>query len=152
MTKLLTVLIVLLCLAGVVTASLALGEHYNTNPSPCSINDRWDCGIVNHSPYALVRRVPVALIGIMGYTLLAALAGRFPRLTALLALLGLIFSLRLTRIEWKLLGVWCIYCVSSQTIIALVFVLSLIAAWASRHKPVEMQHAASPRRAHTFQE
>jgi vitamin-K-epoxide reductase (warfarin-sensitive) len=149
MTKLLTVLIVLLCLAGVLTASLALGEHYNTNPSPCSINDRWDCGIVNHSPYALVRSVPVALIGIMGYALLAALAGRFPRLTALLALGGIIFSLRLTRIEWKLLGVWCIYCVSSQIIIALVCLLSLIAAWVSRHKPVETQHAVSPQPART---
>ena len=143
MTKLLTVLIVLLCLAGVLTASLALGEHYNTNPSPCSINDRWDCGIVNHSPYALVRSVPVALIGIMGYALLAALAGRYPRLTALLALGGVIFSLRLTRIEWKLLGVWCIYCVSSQIIIALVLVLSLIAVWASRPKREGTSYAAS---------
>jgi len=144
MTKLLTLLIVLLCLAGVLTASLALGEHYNTNPSPCSINDRWDCGIVNHSPYALIRSVPVALVGVMGYALLATLAGRFPRLTALLALAGLIFSLRLTSIEWKILGVWCIYCVSSQTIIAAVFLLSLIAAWASRQKPIETQPAASP--------
>jgi vitamin-K-epoxide reductase (warfarin-sensitive) len=143
MAKLLTLLIVLLCLAGVLTASLALGEHYNTNPSPCSINDRWDCGIVNHSPYALIRSVPVALIGIMGYALLAALAGRFPRLTALLALGGAIFSLRLTRIEWKLLGVWCIYCVSSQIIIALVLVLSLIAVWASRPKMEGTSYAAS---------
>jgi uncharacterized membrane protein len=132
--KTLTLLIVLLCLAGVLTASLALGEHYNTNPSPCSINDRWDCGIVNHSPYALIRSVPVALIGILGYALLASLAGRFPTLTAFLALVGLIFSLRLTRIEWKLLGVWCIYCVSSQVIITLVFILSLIAVWVGRRE------------------
>ena len=136
MTKLLTVLIIFLCLAGVLTASLALGEHYNTNPSPCSINDRWDCGIVNHSPYALIRSVPVALIGVLGYALLAALAGRFPRVTALLALVGLVFSLRLTSIEWKVLGVWCIYCVSSQAIIASVFLLSLIAAWLSRSKTI----------------
>ena len=132
MTKILTLLIVLLCLAGVLTASLALGEHYNTGSSPCSINDRWDCGIVNHSPYALIRGVPVALIGILGYALMAATAGRFPRITALLALGGLIFSLRLTSIEWKLLGVWCIYCVTSQSIIVLVFLLSLAAALLSR--------------------
>lgn len=143
MIRVLTVLIVILCLAGVLTASLALGEHYNTNPSPCSINDRWDCGIVNHSPYALIRNIPVALIGILGYALLAALAGRFPRLTALLAAAGFIFSLRLTRIEWKLLGVWCIYCVSSQMIIGLVFLLSLIAAALSRRQSRETQHTAS---------
>ena len=132
MARFLTALLVLLCLAGVLTASLALGEHYNTNPSPCSINDRWDCGIVNHSPYALIRGVPVALVGILGYALMGALAGRFPILTAILALGGLIFSLRLTSIEWKILGVWCIYCVSSEVIIALVFLLSVIAAWMSR--------------------
>lgn len=132
MTKLLTFLIVLFCLAGVLTASLALGEHYNTGSSPCSINDRWDCGIVNHSPYALIRGVPVALIGILGYALMAATAGRFPRLTALLALGALVFSLRLTSIEWKTLGVWCIYCVTSQSIIVVVFLLALAAAWFSR--------------------
>lgn len=140
MARFLTALIVLLCLAGVLTASLALGEHYNTNPSPCSINDRWDCGIVNHSPYALIRGVPVALVGILGYALMGALAGRFPILTAILALGGLIFSLRLTSIEWKILGVWCIYCVSSEVIIALVFLLSVIAAWVSR-RAEKLQYA-----------
>jgi vitamin-K-epoxide reductase (warfarin-sensitive) len=126
--KLLTFLIVTLCLAGVVISGMALGEHYNTKPSPCSINDRWDCGIVNHSPYAMFHDIPVALIGIVGYALLGAIAGRLPRITALLALLALIFALRLTWIEWKVLGVWCIYCVSSQITIAVVFLLTLIAA------------------------
>ena len=126
--KLLTFLIVILCLAGVVISGMALGEHYNTKPSPCSINYRWDCGIVNHSPYAVFRGVPVALIGIVGYTLLAAIAGRLPRLTTLLALLAVIFTLRLTWIEWKVLGVWCIYCVSSQITVAMVFLLALVAA------------------------
>lgn len=134
MTRLLTLLIVLLCLAGVLVSGLALGEHYNSKPSPCSINDRWDCGIVNHSPYAVIRKVPVALIGILGYAVLASLAGRFPRITALVALVALIFSLRLTSIEWRVLGVWCIYCVSSQGIIALVFLLALIASWTSKRE------------------
>lgn len=126
--KLLTFLIVVLCLAGVVISGMALGEHYNAKPSPCSINDRWDCGIVNHSPYAMFHDIPVALIGIVGYALLAAIAGRLPRLTVLFALLALVFTLRLTWIEWKVLGVWCIYCVSSQITIAVVFLLALIAA------------------------
>jgi vitamin-K-epoxide reductase (warfarin-sensitive) len=131
-TKLLTALIVILCLAGVLVSALAFAEHYNTNPSPCSINDKWDCGIVNHSPYAVVRNVPVALVGILGYALLASLAGRSPALTAILALAALIFTLRLTWVEWKVLGVWCIYCVSSQVIIAVVFLVSLAAAILAR--------------------
>ncbi|HEU5232157.1 MAG TPA: vitamin K epoxide reductase family protein [Terriglobales bacterium] len=131
-----------MCLAGVFISGMVLGEHYNTKPSPCSINDRWDCGIVNHSPYAVVhfnaspyaalREVPVALIGILGYAVLIAVAGRYPRITLLLALIALIFTLRLTWIEWRVLGVWCIYCVSSQIVIAVIFLLSLIAALVRR--------------------
>jgi vitamin-K-epoxide reductase (warfarin-sensitive) len=126
--KLLNFLIIVLCLAGVLVASLALREHYNSDPSPCSINDKWDCGTVNHSQYAIFRNIPVAMIGILGYTFLAVLAGRFPRLTAGAALIGLIFSLRLTWIEWKVLGVWCIYCVGSHGIITTIFLLSALSA------------------------
>jgi len=133
-SRFLTVMIVLLCLAGVVVSSLVLREHYNTESSPCNINDVWDCGAVNHSPYAAMRGVPVAMIGILGYTLLAVLAGRFPWTTAVLALAGLIFSLRLTWIEWKVLLVWCIYCVTSQVIIALIFPLAVVAAWLQTRK------------------
>lgn len=134
-TKVLTALIVVLCLTGTVVASLALGEHYNTGSSPCSINSVWDCGEVNHSPYAELRGVSVALIGIVGYALLAAVVGRFPWITAVLALAALIFSLRLTWIEWKKLQVWCIYCVSSQIIIFIIFLLAAVAAWLSKRKP-----------------
>jgi len=130
----LTAAIVALCLAGVVTASLALREHYNTATSPCSIDEVWDCGAVNHSPYAVFHGVPVALIGILGYALLAALAGRFPVITALGALLGMVFALRLTWIEWKVLEAWCIYCVTSQGIIAAIFLLSAVAVLVSRRK------------------
>ena len=132
--KTLTALIVVLCLAGVVASSLALREHYNTESAPCDINDVWDCGVVNHSPFAVFHGVPVAIIGILGYALLAALAGRFPVTTALGALAGLGFALRLTWIEWKVLETWCIYCVTSQGIITLVFLLSLVAALLSRRK------------------
>ncbi len=126
--KVFTFLIIVLCAIGIVVSSLALREHYNTGSSPCSINDVWDCGAVNHSQYAVMFGVPVAVVGIAGYLLLAIVAVPFPRLTAVLALLGLIFALRLTWIEWKELQVWCIYCVSSQVIIALIFLLSTIQA------------------------
>ena len=135
--KFLTVAIVALCLAGVVTSSLALREHYNTETSPCAIDQVWDCGVVNHSPYAVLRGVPVSLIGILGYALLAALAGRFPLLTALGAFAGTLFSLRLTWIEWKVLEAWCIYCVTSQGIIAAILVVSVAAVAVSRRmRPV----------------
>jgi len=36
-------LIALLALAGLVISCFALREHFRTEPSPCSINERWDC-------------------------------------------------------------------------------------------------------------
>ena len=133
--RVLTVALVVLCLAGVVVASLALREHYNTESSPCDINDVWDCGVVNPSPFAVFHGVPVAIIGIVGYALLAALAGRFPLVTLLGAVGGMGFALRLTYIEWKVLGTWCIYCVTSQGIIAAIFLLALWAAFLARRRP-----------------
>ena len=119
-------ILVLLCAVGIAAASLALREHYHEGTSPCSISERWDCGIVNHSPYAVFLGVPVAVIGIVGYLLLGALAFKKAyRLTLLAAVPGLAFSLYLAQIERDLLGVWCIYCVISLGVISLLTLLSL---------------------------
>jgi vitamin-K-epoxide reductase (warfarin-sensitive) len=132
-------LLVLLAILGVVVSSLALREHYRTEgDSPCSINERWDCGIVNHSPYAMLAGIPVAALGIAGYLLMAALAWRRanrPLLAAALAGLG--FSLYLAHVEKDILGVWCIYCVISLGIISLITLLALIAVLvSSRRAPI----------------
>lgn len=121
-------LIVLLAIAGIVVSVLALKVHYDTGSEPCRINDKWDCGVVNHSPYAVVRGVPVAAIGIAGYLLIGVLG--FMRRRGLLlicVLIGLAFALYLTNIEAHVLGVWCLYCVISQGIIAVLTLLTL--AW-----------------------
>jgi len=120
-------LIVVVALVGVVDSALALREHYRTDTSPCSINDKWDCGMVNHSPYAVFHGVPVAVIGIGGYTLIGVLAVARKRFIVFLAaVVGLAFSLYLTRIEARVLEVWCIYCVISLGIISLITMLAFI--------------------------
>jgi uncharacterized membrane protein len=58
--------LVSLALLGFIASGLALREHYRTDTSPCSINEHWDCGIVNHSPFAMLAGVPVAAIGMAG--------------------------------------------------------------------------------------
>jgi uncharacterized membrane protein len=109
-------------------SSLALRVHYDTGTEPCSINDHWDCGIVNHSSYALFLHVPVAAIGIAGYLLLGVLALARRRILLVgAALIGLGFALHLSEIEHNVLQVWCLYCVISQGIILLITLLS--AAW-----------------------
>src|SRR5580693_9421536 len=63
-----------LALLGITVASLALREHYREyGDSPCSINEHWDCGVVNHSPFAMIGPIPVAVLGIAGYILMGVL-------------------------------------------------------------------------------
>lgn len=120
-------LLLVLAIFGVIVSALALREHYREyGDSPCSINERWDCGVVNHSPYAMLGPVPVAAIGIAGYILMGALAFlRSYRLLLVPTFAGLSFSLYLANIEKNVLGVWCIYCVISLGIISLMSLLNL---------------------------
>lgn len=115
-------------MAGAVVSVLALRVHYSTEVEPCSINAKWDCGIVNRSPFAEIAHIPVAAIGIAGYLALAGLALARRRAIALsAALTGFAFALYLSHIERDVLMVWCLYCVISQGIISLVTLLS--AGW-----------------------
>jgi len=128
-------LLVLLAVAGIAAASLALREHYRTDTSPCSINERWDCGIVNHSQFAVFHGVPVAVIGIAGYFLLGVMAlFRAYRWMLVPVLIAMGFSIYLANIEANVLGVWCIYCVISLGIISLITLLVVVTALVSAFK------------------
>ena len=134
--------LLVLAVLGMVVAALALREHYREyGDSPCSINEHWDCGVVNHSKYALVGgavpalkavpvlgAIPVATAGILGYLVMAGLAWfRAYRVLLVFTVAGLAFSLYLATIEKNILGVWCIYCVISLGIICLFSVLDVAA-------------------------
>ena len=142
-------LIVALAVAGVVVSALALHVHYSTGVEPCDINSHWDCGTVNRSSYATVPGIvwhlraarypgvmsgpaprtgfPVALAGILGYAAIALFAMfRLRWLTLLLAAGALGFALYLSHIEAHVLEVWCLYCVISQSLTAVIFLLSLV--------------------------
>jgi uncharacterized membrane protein len=68
----------------------------------------------------------VAVFGIAGYLALAGLAlAQWRVLLSAAAVIGMEFALWLTFIEEYVLQVWCLYCVISQVIIALITLLSL---------------------------
>ncbi len=141
-------LIALLAVAGIVVSSLALHVHNTTGVEPCDINSHWDCGTVNRSSYATVDGLlwhlrasrhpgtmtgpaprtgfPVATLGIVGYAAIVLLA-LFRRrwLTLLFSLAGLALALYLSNIEAHVLEVWCLYCVISQCLIALITLLAI---------------------------
>ncbi|HMD22013.1 MAG TPA: vitamin K epoxide reductase family protein, partial [Alloacidobacterium sp.] len=54
------------------------------------------------------------------------------RLLLAASLAGLAFTLYLTSIEARILEIWCLYCVISQAIMALIFLLSIAALIWSR--------------------
>ena len=136
-------------------SALALRVHYTTGTEPCDINSHWDCGTVNRSSYATVDGIlwhirasrnpddvtgpaprtgfPVATLGIIGYALIAFFAFLRQRaLTVVFALGGLGFALYLSHIEAHVLEVWCLYCVISQTLIAIITLLAFVALFVRR--------------------
>lgn len=127
------ILLALLSALGIIVSSLALRVHYTTDLQPCDINARWDCGIVNHSRFAVVHGIPVAVFGIVGYSLLLAFSlFGLRKLLLVSAAAGCCYALYLTHIERDLLEVWCLYCVCSQGIIALLTVLAGSWVWMGR--------------------
>jgi uncharacterized membrane protein len=116
-----------LAVAGIVVSALAWQVHYSSAVQPCDINAHWDCGIVNHSRYSMIGPVPVAAIGVAGYLLLALLAWfRRRGWTTLFAWIGVGFAAYLSYLEAYVLQVWCLYCVISQCLIALIAILATI--------------------------
>jgi uncharacterized membrane protein/mono/diheme cytochrome c family protein len=145
--KLLRLGILVLAVLGIVISFMALREHYRTDTSPCSINEKWDCGVVNQSPYAVLAGVPVAAIGIVGYGVIALLAlRRKARWLAAVVLMGLAFALYLTYVEAYVLKVWCVFCVASLTIISLISVPAIIFALRNWRRSDESRISAVEKR------
>ncbi|PYV60326.1 MAG: hypothetical protein DMG98_02460 [Acidobacteria bacterium] len=112
--------LLILALVGLAASFLALREHYRTyGDAPCDINERWDCGIVNHSPYAVIHGVPVADILLLG----VLARKRAYNIMLAIAIPALAFSLYLAHIEQHVLGVWCLYCAISLGAISLMTLL-----------------------------
>ena len=135
-------LIALLAVAGLVVSVLALKVH-NMDPSqapPCAVSEHWDCGAVNHSRFAVFpprgfdetanagHHIPVAAVGVAGYSLIALLA-LFGRLWIVLHLaeFGFMAACFLSYLEAFVMEKWCIYCVWSQGLITAILLSTLIA-------------------------
>lgn len=132
--------IALLAVAGMWVSLLALRVH-NEDPSqapPCAVTEKFDCGAVNHSRFAVFPartfdedpkggavHIPVAILGIVGYGLMLALAltGQWWLLLES-AQVGFFFAAMLTYLEAYVIQKWCIYCLCSQGIVATILLLT----------------------------
>ena len=136
--------IMALAVVGVYLAVRALQIHYSTGLTPCSINDVWDCGVVNRGPYSVIHGVPVALIGVIGYGFLLVMeALKKWRVMAVAAVGALGFSLYLTHLEASVIQAWCEYCVGSLITISLITLLAIIQVIVRRPPRVRKSEAVS---------
>lgn len=99
-----------------------------------------DCGTVNASKYSEVNGIPVALIGFLGYASILGVLVLEKRkvflaefieenatlLTFGLALTGFLFTLWLIYVEVALIKALCPFCLTSQVVMTIIFILSII--------------------------
>lgn len=138
-------LIALASVVGAVVSVYAMLAHYDAASSEfCSINETFDCDVVNKSQYSEILGVPVSLMGLVAYVFFffASVAYRKQSHQGLLnimtfgAVTGLLFSLYLTYIEAYVLYTWCLLCIISQISILAVTIGVFGIKWAEKtHKP-----------------
>jgi uncharacterized membrane protein len=129
-------------LGGAAVAAYLVSLHAviagNPKRGVCTFTDTISCDVVLASPYAAFGPIPVALIGLLGFVVLAGLAAwrlwgeaRTPRwLPAALALVagfGLLFELVMTWLEFFVIRAVCPYCLTALAFIAGTFVAAMVA-------------------------
>jgi uncharacterized membrane protein len=118
-----------LSLLGLALSAYLTWVHYaELQPFCTGISD---CERVQSSEYARLAGIPVALIGLLGYSaILASLRGR-AELTAATAYIGLAFSAYLTWVELFRIAAICQWCIASALTIAAIAGLATARALSS---------------------
>jgi vitamin-K-epoxide reductase (warfarin-sensitive) len=136
--RLLLVVVAALSLAGIAISAVSLQRHYAKSATDfCDFNEKFSCDIVNRSEYSTVGGIPVAAIGVAGYSALFLLSTiwksqqQTPNRLLGAALAGLAFALNLTYVEAYKLMTWCILCLISLALISLVSLFAIVIKWRS---------------------
>ncbi len=125
----------IICLSAIglgISTYLTIG-HLNDTAPACGSSG--GCEAVTTSDYAVFLGVPVAMIGVFGYSLLllgnlASVGLRESSETlakglVLVAVLGELFSIYLISAQVFLIGGFCFYCIGSATSMTLILALSI---------------------------
>lgn len=127
--------VAVLAALGLVISAFSLHHHLSSSKdSFCNLTQSFNCDLVNRSSYSTFLGVPVALIGILGYLLVLALATLYrrkaetPYMLLIVSLVGTAFALYLTCLEAYVIHAWCILCLSSLAVIILLTACSFVIA------------------------
>ncbi|PIY68881.1 hypothetical protein COY90_03570 [Candidatus Roizmanbacteria bacterium CG_4_10_14_0_8_um_filter_39_9] len=130
-------LLFILILVGIVDSAYLTYEHFAGTLPICTINRFMpifsDCGAVLRSSYSVLFGVPLALLGVIHYSLLAIalfvseITGKkIWRIWILLEVsAGIVASSYFMYIQIGIIGTLCFYCTASAAISLILFILSL---------------------------
>jgi uncharacterized membrane protein len=134
MEKRLSQLAIVLTIIGLLVSIYMTIYKITSNDSMCIGSG--DCKTVNASRYAEVYGIPVAVLGIAGYSAILAVLllerkpGFFQQNGTLLffglSLTGFLFTLYLIFVETVLIKAYCPFCITSQTAMTIIFIISVI--------------------------
>jgi uncharacterized membrane protein len=134
MEKRLSQLAIILTIIGLLVSIYMTIYKITSNDSMCIGSG--DCKTVNASRYAEVYGIPVAVLGVVGYSAILAVLllerrpGFFQQNGALLffglSLTGFLFTLYLIFVETVLIKAYCPFCITSQTAMTIIFIISVI--------------------------
>ena len=121
-----------LAVAGLLISAYLSWVHY-AGVAPVCVGGSGGCETVQTSSYATILGVPVAALGLVGYSglLLSALlrGGAGAYLGLLVALVGTFFSAYLTYLELFVIHAICEWCVASATVIVAALVCAAARTW-----------------------
>lgn len=110
----------LVALAGVAVAGYLTWAHFADSAVVCVAGG--GCETVQKSDYAEIAGVPVALLGLIAYTVVLALVAwdsPTARLgAATLALVGLLFGMYLLALQLFVIDAVCVWCLANDVLIA----------------------------------
>ncbi len=124
---------IVLCVLGILVAGYMTWAELTDNETVCVDTGSIDCAAVQDSAYATTLGIPIALLGLLGYTAilgvlvledqLEVFAAYGRTLVVGFALFGVIFQTYLTYIEAAVLEKWCQWCVTSYIIITALLII-----------------------------
>lgn len=143
--KVFLLLIAFAAVIGAVASVYSILEHYDVASSEfCSVNETFNCDIVNKSRWSTVAGVPVGVLGLISNIFFFFASFAYMRqphegllnLMVFGAVTALLFSLYLTYIEAFVLYTWCLICLTSFGAVILQNIGVFGVKWAQNvHKP-----------------